>query len=1000
MPGLPEPSSVFTQNQIDHNIYSLSQDSFGFVWIGTSRGLYKFDGVESEIFYIEDGLNSNWILSCVFIEKESIMMIGTSEGLNIYDYKTKNIKSVPKTDSNFDISNEWITGLILDQNDQLWIYNNGLHLYNFKNLEIESFYNLYDKDSDIITQAIIDNQNQNILWLGTANGLAKFNLKEKKYIAHYQQPKSENLNPFNDNLIELCLKQDKNGSIYGGLLNGGIFYLDAKSSKPIILELSCINKLNDERFELKQIHVLNDSIIFLITEKGIIEYQYEKKQCLSFLQSKRFKEITFVSLLQDRDNRIWLSGEDGLEVYDPKLPIFEAYNYTSFYNESFFIPKKIVHDTLNHLLYFIKLNGSAVYRFDLKKKKFLKAINLNRQDAHQYQIKTIDLLINNSNEVLLLGHNRIFKVLGESIYCNKELAVLDQPPYASFIEIENGDVLISSTYDGVIRIDKNLRLKNKYETNDFLSKGWWIYDIFKDYEHGYWFNQLERGFTYVDSSFKEFKGYPFREIENLDNYTIKDFLWLNETNLLICNSNSVGIINLSDNKYNPLDLNWHNIQVEEIINFAQDKEGNIWMLSSNGLIKSNSTLDKFQFFRINEEFKIQKRKISSQEGINFLKDNTLYYPNGSHLIFNNSNTIKQNLEQAKPRIKDFHLIKNSKRQVIDNVSSLKYYENNFEIEFSALGFTNAANNFYSYRVFPTQKEWSNFSKNRNIDLIGLIPGKYSLELRLANSDFIISPYQDKLNFQIMVPIWQRWWAILLLFFLFSLLVFLLMKNNKEKKENFKKQHEIKILNALIQGEEKEKARFSRDLHDSVGANLASLSMFMEALGKKLNIQGEKLHQQSVHILKNTFEEVRSISHNIGPVNLKSLAFEDAIGQLCHQSFYNLDIAFEIRFKLVENLLNENQKVNCFRIIQELIKNSIQHAKPKNFNIMIYSEQDYIIIEVSNDGLPFNVEELETSSGIGLKNIQYRINHLNGKLDISSNQNLTQFKIQIPINHNS
>jgi signal transduction histidine kinase len=64
--------------------------------------------------------------------------------------------------------------------------------------------------------------------------------------------------------------------------------------------------------------------------------------------------------------------------------------------------------------------------------------------------------------------------------------------------------------------------------------------------------------------------------------------------------------------------------------------------------------------------------------------------------------------------------------------------------------------------------------------------------------------------------------------------------------------------------------------------------------------------------------------------------------------------------------------------------------------MIYSEQDYFIIVVSNDGLPFNVEDLETNSGIGLKNIQYRINYLNGKLDISSDQNLTQFKIQIPI----
>ena len=184
---------------------------------------------------------------------------------------------------------------------------------------------------------------------------------------------------------------------------------------------------------------------------------------------------------------------------------------------------------------------------------------------------------------------------------------------------------------------------------------------------------------------------------------------------------------------------------------------------------------------------------------------------------------------------------------------------------------------------------------------------------------------------------------------------------------------------------------SKEIHDGIGASLAGIKLELSQIKKKKKNQNLEVIENKMAI---AFNELRLISHNLRPLFLKENDLEKRIYQLIQD--WEQTKEFKIEFIVFpENSLNNLKDTisdNVFRCIQELLVNVSRHAKAKNVAINFTKHEDLLNIIFEDDGIGINQE---SDIGIGLLNINERINSLNGSIHIESN-NGTIIVIDIPI----
>jgi signal transduction histidine kinase len=206
-------------------------------------------------------------------------------------------------------------------------------------------------------------------------------------------------------------------------------------------------------------------------------------------------------------------------------------------------------------------------------------------------------------------------------------------------------------------------------------------------------------------------------------------------------------------------------------------------------------------------------------------------------------------------------------------------------------------------------------------------------------------------------------------------------NNQQKLLDEKQKQKLMSLDAMLQGEEKERNRLSRDLHDGLGSILASIKY------KVLDLQLINPHDKVNSVLMDmdyAITEMRRISHNLMPEALRRFGLEVSLNDLC-KSLQNINTKIELQvYGSLENLTLD-QQTHIYRIIQELIYNSLKHSGAKHILVQCSMEDNVIFITVEDDGVGFAPHILNETSkvGAGLKNVKIRVNYLHGKLDIRS-----------------
>lgn len=207
---------------------------------------------------------------------------------------------------------------------------------------------------------------------------------------------------------------------------------------------------------------------------------------------------------------------------------------------------------------------------------------------------------------------------------------------------------------------------------------------------------------------------------------------------------------------------------------------------------------------------------------------------------------------------------------------------------------------------------------------------------------------------------------------------------KELEINLIKAHQQEeILHTTIQSQEKERKRIAQDLHDEIGAMLSVVKLNISLFERKaIDEKSKLLAAETKSYLDDVILQVRRISRALMPPSLERLGLKAAIEELIDWINKNGEITVSYYSNSQPVRLESEKELAIFRIVQELLNNSIKHSEASNIEIGLRYSKKWIVVTVSDNGKGFEINKM-AKTGLGLQNLRSRTQILNARHKIKS-----------------
>jgi signal transduction histidine kinase len=305
----------------------------------------------------------------------------------------------------------------------------------------------------------------------------------------------------------------------------------------------------------------------------------------------------------------------------------------------------------------------------------------------------------------------------------------------------------------------------------------------------------------------------------------------------------------------------------------------------------------------------------------------------------------------------------------DNLAAQKHYAQAFRMRkaYEALN-DSLVSDATRRNVQQLEMKYQSEKKDRNLA---------EKKLRLAKKDFQL---QQK----------NIWIGVFLSGVILLLIVFVLIWQKLKHRHHLQQQQlqtmgiekTVEVLEAMMQGEEKERTRLSKDLHDGVGGLLSAVKMHFCALKyERAYLQQDKGFNHALNMLDDAIGEVRKTAHNLMPEILARMGLAAALAFFCDNVSHSRQLQITCYTSGDMQRFKGNFELSVYRIVQELINNIIKHAHATEALVQITQHEQLLTITVEDNGVGF--ENVKSTNGMGLKNLHTRIKSLNGHLTLTA-----------------
>jgi two-component system NarL family sensor kinase len=207
--------------------------------------------------------------------------------------------------------------------------------------------------------------------------------------------------------------------------------------------------------------------------------------------------------------------------------------------------------------------------------------------------------------------------------------------------------------------------------------------------------------------------------------------------------------------------------------------------------------------------------------------------------------------------------------------------------------------------------------------------------------------------------------------------------HEQKINELQKERQLVAAQSLMKGQEEERSRLARDLHDGVGGLLSGVKLSLSTMKGNVFLTEESAKAVTTIIgqLDSSITELRRVSHNMMPEALIRFGLKEALENYCE----NIDRSGVLKVRLqtygLEKRMDQDTEIILYRTLQELLNNVVKHAAAREVLIQLIRDQNKFTLTVEDDGKGFDIHSPEFKSGAGLQNIQARAGYLNGVVDI-------------------
>lgn len=232
---------------------------------------------------------------------------------------------------------------------------------------------------------------------------------------------------------------------------------------------------------------------------------------------------------------------------------------------------------------------------------------------------------------------------------------------------------------------------------------------------------------------------------------------------------------------------------------------------------------------------------------------------------------------------------------------------------------------------------------------------------------------------------------LTIFLLLSLLLALRTYRQKQKLQiqrisQLEKEKQLNAAEAVLTGEQQERTRLAKDLHDGLGGLLSGIKFSLQRLKGALHLSAEdgQSFDRTMDMMDNSINEMRRIAHNMMPESLLKLGLEAALNDFASSlnSIGGRQVVCQCA-GLDTTKLSDSEAIAVYRIIQELVNNAYKHANASEVLIQVYAGNDILSLTVEDNGPGFDASVMDERKGMGWNNITSRVAYFKGQIDIKS-----------------
>lgn len=237
------------------------------------------------------------------------------------------------------------------------------------------------------------------------------------------------------------------------------------------------------------------------------------------------------------------------------------------------------------------------------------------------------------------------------------------------------------------------------------------------------------------------------------------------------------------------------------------------------------------------------------------------------------------------------------------------------------------------------------------------------------------------------------WILILLAASLATIILLVIRKNQHKQrfqiqkiKELETEKQLTATEAVLKGEEQERSRLAKDLHDGLGGMLSGIKFSFQTMKGNLILTPEnaQVFERSLDMLDTSISEMRRVAHNLMPENLIKFGLDAALRDFFDD--INLSGVIQLRYisiGLKDEQIDQTIAISLYRIIQELVNNILKHAEAKQALVQLTKNENLILLDVEDDGKGFEYSKISLSKGIGWTNIKSRLEYLNAKVTLDS-----------------